>query len=74
LTKAIDCAMNCYGKRFLEASVGPIIRRFCGEKPVIDMAPARVGKKELDKNAESLAYWCGEFWNQIYSVRAECPP
>lgn len=74
LTKAIDCAMNWYGKKFLEASVGPIIRRFCGEKLVIDMDSTRVGKKELDKNAELLAYWCNEFWKQIYSVRADCPP
>lgn len=67
--------MNWYGKSFLEASIGPVLRRLCSEKVAMEVDPVRSGKsnKDVEKNVEQLKYWCQEFWNQIYSVRAECP-
>ncbi|KAF8216242.1 Rho GTPase activation protein [Mycena galopus ATCC 62051] len=61
-TKVMELCMNWYGKAFLEASIGSVLRRLCAEK---------VG---IEKNLDLLIYWCQEFWNQIYSVRTECPP
>jgi hypothetical protein len=68
--------MAWYGMSFLEASIGPVLRRLCSEKVAIEIDPARGGKgqKEAEKkNVEQLVYWCQEFWKQIYSVRTECP-
>lgn len=68
--------MNWYGKAFLEASIGPVIRRLISEKVAIEVDPMRTtkGAKDVEKNVELLIYWCQEFWKQIYSVREECPP
>lgn len=67
--------MAWYGKSFLEASVGRVIRRLCAEKVSIEVDPTKIsrGSKDLEKNVETLVYWCNEFWNQIYAVRGECP-
>jgi len=67
--------MAWYGKTFLEASIGNILRRLCAEKVAIEVDPLRSGKgaKDVERNVELLIYWCQEFWKQIYSVRAECP-
>ncbi|KAF8973924.1 Rho GTPase activation protein [Flammula alnicola] len=75
LTKTIELCMTWYGKAFLEASIGNVLRRLCTEKIAIEVDPMRSGKgaKDVERNVEQLIYWCHEFWNQIYSVRAECP-
>ncbi|KAJ7900348.1 GTPase activating protein [Mycena olivaceomarginata] len=75
-TKVMELCMNWYGKAFLEASIGSVLRRLCAEKVGIEVDPVRSGKgtKDAEKNLELLIYWCQEFWNQIYSVRNECPP
>ncbi|KDR84991.1 hypothetical protein GALMADRAFT_233525 [Galerina marginata CBS 339.88] len=75
LTKTIELCMTWYGKSFLEASIGTVLRRLCAEKVAIEVDPMRSGKstRDVEKNVEQLIYWCHEFWNQIYSVRAECP-
>ncbi|TFK41156.1 Rho GTPase activation protein [Crucibulum laeve] len=75
LTKVMESCMALYGKAFLEASIGNVLRRLCAEKISIEVDPARSGKnsKDLERNVEQLIYWCQEFWNQIYSTRAECP-
>ncbi|KAJ6610911.1 GTPase activating protein [Mycena sp. CBHHK59/15] len=75
-TKVMELCMNWYGKAFLEASIGSVLRRLCAEKVGIEVDPIRSGKgnKDVERNLEQLIYWCREFWNQIYSVRAECPP
>ncbi|EJD03956.1 GTPase activating protein [Fomitiporia mediterranea MF3/22] len=75
LTKTIELAMNWYGKPFLEASVGPVVRRLVSEKVVIEVDPVRSGRgpKDQEKNVDLLVYWCKEVWNHIYSVRDECP-
>lgn len=67
--------MTWYGKAFLEASVGGVLRRLCAEKVAIEVDPLRSGKnsKDVERNVEQLIYWCKEFWNQIYSVRTHCP-
>lgn len=67
--------MASYGKAFLEASIGSVIRRLCTEKIAIEVDPVRSGKspKETEKSVEMLVYWLREFWKQIYSVRGECP-
>jgi len=76
LTKIMELCMNWYGKAFLEASIGPVIRRLISEKVAIEVDPMRTtkGAKDVEKNVELLIYWCQEFWKQIYSVREECPP
>ncbi|KAF4623907.1 hypothetical protein D9613_001809 [Agrocybe pediades] len=75
LTKAIELCMTWYGKAFLEASIGTVLRRLCMEKVAIEVDPMRSGKgsKDVEKNVEVLLYWCHEFWNAIYAVRNECP-
>ena len=67
--------MAWYGKEFLEASIGGVLRRLCVEKVAIEVDPLRSGKnsKDVERNVEQLIYWCKEFWNQIYSVRSHCP-
>ncbi|KAF9481431.1 GTPase activating protein [Pholiota conissans] len=75
LTKTVELCMAWYGKAFLEASIGSVLRRLCAEKIAIEVDPMRSGKgtKDVERNVEQLIYWCNEFWNQIYSVRSECP-
>jgi hypothetical protein len=75
LTKVVELFMLWYGKPFLEASIGSVLRRLCREKVAIEVDPARSGKsiKEIEKGVEQLLYWCQEFWKQIYSVRDTCP-
>ena len=67
--------MSWFGKPFLEASIGNVLRRLCTEKIAIEVDPVRSGKgaKAVERNVERLIYWCQEFWNQIYSVRTACP-
>jgi hypothetical protein len=71
----MELSMAFYGKAFLEASVGNVLRRICAEKVAIEVDPMRSGKsmKDVERNVEQLIYWCQEFWTQIYSVRTECP-
>jgi len=71
----MELAMSFYGKGFLEASVGSVLRRLCAEKVAIEVDPMRSGKglKDVERNVEQLIYWCQELWKQIYSVRTECP-
>ncbi|KAJ7169899.1 Rho GTPase activation protein [Mycena filopes] len=59
-TKVMELCMNWYGKAFLEASIGSVLRR--------------LATKDVERNLDLLIYWCQEFWSQIYSVRTECPP
>ncbi|KAJ6509536.1 GTPase activating protein [Mycena vitilis] len=75
-TKVMELCMNWYGKAFLEASIGSVLRRLCAEKVGIEVDPMRSGKgtKDVERNLELLIYWCREFWEQIYSVKTECPP
>jgi hypothetical protein len=75
LTKIMELSMSFYGKAFLEASIGSVMRRLCAEKVAIEVDPLRSGKslKDIERNVEQLIYWCQEFWKQIYSVRTECP-
>ncbi|KAF9459914.1 Rho GTPase activation protein [Collybia nuda] len=75
LTKTIELCMAWYGKAFLEASIGSVLRRLCAEKVAIEVDPLRSGKstRDLERNVDQLIYWCQQFWNQIYSVRTECP-
>ncbi|TEB35043.1 Rho GTPase activation protein [Coprinellus micaceus] len=75
LTKVMELAMTWYGKNFLDASIGPALRRLCAEKVAIEVDPmrSRKGTKDVERNVELLIHWCQEFWNQIYSVRNECP-
>lgn len=71
----MELCMAWYGKPFLEASIGNVIRRLCNEKVAIEVDPVRSGKsvKDVEKSVDQLIYWCREFWQQIYAVRGECP-
>ncbi|KDQ30794.1 hypothetical protein PLEOSDRAFT_49472 [Pleurotus ostreatus PC15] len=75
LTKVMEACMSWYGKAFLEASIGDVLRRLCDEKVAIEVDPVRSGKstRDMDKNRELLIQWCERFWIQIHSVRNECP-
>ncbi|CAG8670670.1 16366_t:CDS:2, partial [Acaulospora colombiana] len=42
LTKTMELAMAWYGKKFLEASVGPVIRRMIAEKVEIEVDPSKL--------------------------------
>ena len=72
----MEVFMVWYGSSFLEASLGPIIRRLCSEKVVIEIDPARSSNrhaKDIERNVNTLVYWCGEVWNSIYEARHQCP-
>jgi hypothetical protein len=75
LTKTIESLMGWYGKSFLEASVGVTIRRLCLDNVSIEVDPLRnaKGPKDVERNVDLLVYWCKEIWEQIYSVRQQCP-
>lgn len=75
LTKTIELSMTWYGRAFLDASIGNVLRKLCAEKVPIEVDPMRItkGSKYLERGVELLLYWCQEFWNQIHSVRGECP-
>ncbi|KAI1797892.1 Rho GTPase activation protein [Ganoderma leucocontextum] len=75
-TKTVELYMSWYGMAFLEASVGPSIRRLCSEKVAIEVDPVRIGKggRAVEKNVELLVTWCQEFWERIYDARRQCPP
>lgn len=74
LTKVMEMTMAWYGKAFLEASIGSVLRKLCAEKVAIEVDPGRIGKnKDVGRGFEQLIFWCQEFWNQIYSVRQDCP-
>ncbi|TFK57085.1 Rho GTPase activation protein [Heliocybe sulcata] len=76
LTKTMEMSMAWYGRGFLEASIGPVIRRLHAERITIEIDPVRsAGKsaKDIDRNVDQLVYWCQEVWNSIYSTRGECP-
>ncbi|KAJ3535468.1 hypothetical protein NM688_g6971 [Phlebia brevispora] len=72
-TKTMEIFMVTQGAAFLEASVGTVIRRLCTEKVAIEIDPARNHKKNIDKNADLLVFWCQEFWKSIYEARKHCP-
>lgn len=67
LTKTIELFMAWYGKAFLEASVGNVIRRICTEKVSIEVDPSRSGKnsRDIERNVDLLLHWSSEFWNSI---------
>ena len=73
-TRTVEAFMSWYGSAFLEASLGPVIRRLCEDKVAIEVDPLRSSKtKGLEKNLEILVYWCREVWAHIYEARRECP-
>ncbi|KAG5352117.1 hypothetical protein C0989_003637 [Termitomyces sp. Mn162] len=67
----MELCMNWYGKAFLEASVGGVIRKLCREKIAIEVDPARrsKGSKDIERNFELLTTWCQEFLDQIYALK-----
>ncbi|KAH9178719.1 Rho GTPase activation protein [Lactarius sanguifluus] len=75
LTKTIELLMGWYGRNFLEASVGLTIRRLCVENVAIEVDPLRntKGVKDIERNVDLLVFWCKEIWEQVYSVRQQCP-
>ncbi|CAK5264411.1 unnamed protein product [Mycena citricolor] len=79
-SRVMESCMSWYGKAFLEASIGRVLRRLCADKVKIEVDFQRGTKggkekssREVERNVDSLVYWCREFWNQIYAVRMECP-
>ena len=75
MTKTMENAMIFFGKDWLEASVGRVIRQMCQEHVTIEVDPSKTsrGVKDVDHNVKLLSHWCEEFWKQIYAVRDECP-
>ena len=71
----MELAMAFYGRRFLEASIGKIIRQICFEKVTIEVDPNRSGKgsKDVDRGVEQLVEWCRIIWDSIYAHRGDCP-
>ena len=74
--QTIEHFMAWYGKSFLESSVGGVIRRICIERISIEVDPSKAPKptRDLERNVETLVYWCQEMWSSIYKARSECPP
>lgn len=80
-TQTTERALAFYGVTFLEASIGPVIRRMCQQKSNIetDQTLGTPGKgtggssKESDYHGKLLEYWAQEMWNGIYERREDCP-
>ncbi|KIJ68451.1 hypothetical protein HYDPIDRAFT_46759, partial [Hydnomerulius pinastri MD-312] len=74
-TKTMELAMAFYGRAFLEASIGKIIRQLCSEKIAIEVDPNRGGKspKDVERGIEQLVEWCQAIWDSIYANRGNCP-
>ncbi|KAG8219815.1 Rho GTPase activation protein [Butyriboletus roseoflavus] len=74
-TKTMELAMAFYGREFLEASIGRIIRQICLEKITIEVDPNRSGKgpKDVERGVEQLVEWCQTTWDSIYAHRGDCP-
>ncbi|KAF9229284.1 Rho GTPase activation protein [Gyrodon lividus] len=74
-TKTMELAMAFYGRVFLEASIGKIIRQLCFEKIAIEIDPNRSGKsaKDVEREVEQLVEWCQAIWDSIYANRGNCP-
>jgi GTPase-activator protein for Ras-like GTPase len=85
-TKTMEYTMRFYGRSFLDASIGPIIRRLCNERVEIELDPvshardqersrtsARSDRDGTVEATRTLMYWCNEVWSQIYNARTECP-
>ena len=78
-----------YGRSFLDASVGPVLRCLCNERVEIELDPvscamskrdqeysrtsARSGRDAAVDATRMLGYWFNGIWSQIYNVRTECP-
>lgn len=71
----MELAMAFYGKEFLEASIGKILRQICLEKIAIEVDPNRSGKspKDVERGVEQLVEWCQTMWDSIYAHRGDCP-
>jgi hypothetical protein len=67
----MELSMIFYGKAFLEASIGPVIRRLVGEKVTIEVDPVRSGQSS--QQIKRFIYWCEELWKGIYAARSQCP-
>lgn len=67
--------MAFYGRGFLEASIGKIIRQIFSEKIAIEVDPNRSGKgpKDVERGVEQLVEWCQTIWDSIYAHRGDCP-
>ncbi|KIK93739.1 hypothetical protein PAXRUDRAFT_144401 [Paxillus rubicundulus Ve08.2h10] len=74
-TKTMELAMAFYGRAFLEASIGKVIRQLCFEKIAIEVDPNRSGKsaKDVERGVEQLVEWCQAIWDSIYANRGNCP-
>ena len=74
--QTVELFMAWYGKPFLESSVGDVIRRISLERVSIEVDPTKTSQPtwDLEKNVDTLVYWCKELWDSIYRVRSECPP
>ncbi len=44
----MELCMTWYGKAFLEASIGSVLRKLCQEKVAIEVDPVRSGKSPKD--------------------------
>jgi len=76
MSKMMELSMAHYGKAFLEASIGPVLRRLLSQKVTIEretQGSNRGAKDKDDKNSALLIYWCKEFWDGIYATRGQCP-
>lgn len=68
--------MHICGAQWLEASIGPVLRRVCSEKVFIETDPARLGTKQAhlqEANIKLLIDWCQKFLKSIYDARDQCP-
>ena len=73
--QTVELFMGWYGKSFLESSVGDVIRRISIERVSVEVDPTKTSQPtwDLEKNVDTLVYWCKELWDSIYRVRSECP-
>ncbi|KZT44371.1 Rho GTPase activation protein [Sistotremastrum suecicum HHB10207 ss-3] len=76
LSAAVDEVMKLYGKDWLEASIGPVVRQLIQERVTIELEPSKTSKgiKEYDQNVKTLVLWLSHFWKRIWAAREECPP
>lgn len=77
-TRIVETYLRLIGGEYLEASIGDVVRRICGEKIEVEIDPGKfkggVAKdKELVAGTEVLKRWAVMMWNGIYEARQRCP-
>lgn len=77
-TRIVETYLRLLGGEYLEASIGDVVRRICGEKIEVEIDPGKfkggtAREKDLLAGTEVLKRWAVLIWGGIYEARQRCP-